>query len=159
MLETDGFDRPTRSDTSPSDSENSSIRRAQARASSTGESCSRATFSTSASRSESRSSASRTSAGTVGEARLPCRPPAPLAGDQLEPAGVAAADEHRLDHALRAHRVGEPVRGLGVVALARLARVRVDRLDRELGQLRLGRAADQDFEAAAEAAAGACVAG
>ncbi len=39
---------------------------------------------------------------------------------------------HRLDHALRAHRVGEPVRGLGIVALARLARVRVDRLDREL---------------------------
>ena len=102
----------------------------------------------------SRSSASRTSAGTVGEARLPCRAPAPLAGDQLEAAGVAAADEHRLDHALRAHRVGQPVRGLGIVALARLARVRVDRLDRELGQLRLRGAADQDFEAAAQASPG-----
>src|SRR5581483_6837059 len=62
-FETAGFDLPTRSDTSPSESPNSSISSAYARASSGGESCSRATFSTSASSSESRSSASRTSAG------------------------------------------------------------------------------------------------
>src|SRR5919197_3966134 len=65
-FETVGFALPTRSDRSPSESPNSSISNAYARASSTAESCSRATFSTRLRTSESRSSASRTSAGSVG---------------------------------------------------------------------------------------------
>ena len=64
-LDTTGFDLPTRFATSPSESSNSSTREAYARASSTGESCSRATFSTSPRRSESRSPTSRTTAGSV----------------------------------------------------------------------------------------------
>ena len=69
-FETSASRLPTRSATSPSERSNSSMQQRVARASSTGDSCSRATFSTSASSSVSRSSASRTSAGSVGEARL-----------------------------------------------------------------------------------------
>ena len=91
-FETDGFERPTRSATSPSASPNSSISTAYARASSTGVSCSRATFSIRPSRSVSRSSASRTTAGHGRAAGLARGAPAALAGDDLVAArGRAAA--------------------------------------------------------------------
>ena len=86
-------------------------------------------------------------------ARLPRGAPAALAGDDLVAADAARPDEERLDDALPPHRVGEPRRGLGLEAAPRLVRVRMDRVDRDLEQLaRSRRAADQDFEAAAEAA-------
>ena len=101
----------------------------------------------------SRSSASRTSAGTVGNAGLPGRAPAALAGDQLVPAGLPRPHDDRLHEPLRANRVGQRARRLVVEALPRLARVRVDRLDGKVRQLRLTRAADEHLQAAAEAAA------
>ena len=82
--------------------------------------------------------------------------PAALAGDQLVAAGAPRAHEERLDDALPLDGLREPGAGLAVEALARLARVRVDRVDRQLEQL--GRrgivSADENLEAAAEASAG-----
>ena len=102
----------------------------------------------------SRSSASRTSAGT----RRRCRPRAPRASGARRRSARSRPrprpDDDRLDHALRADRVGEPGGRLRLEAAPRLARVRVDLLDRQVRELRLvAAAADQDLEAAAEAAA------
>ena len=92
------------------------------------ESCSRATFSTSASRSESRSSAVADERGHGRQPGLPRRPPAALAGDQLEAAGRARAHDDRLEQALRAHRrSARPAAASRLEAAPRLARVRVDR--------------------------------
>ena len=91
------LDRPTRSETSPIDSPNSSIRSAQARASSTGDRSSRATFSTSA---EQERIAVVGVADDRRDGRQSCLtggPPAPFARDQLEPACGTRADDHRLD--------------------------------------------------------------
>src|SRR5712691_11419101 len=86
---------------------------------------------------------------------LACCAPAALAGDDLVAACSARAYEQRLDDALSAHRLGESGAGLAVEPLARLLRVRMDRVDRQLEQL--GRVrfepADENLEAAAEAAA------
>src|SRR5665213_2932985 len=58
--------------------------------------------------------------------------PAPLAGDDLEPDRHAWTNDDRLQHSTLADRTGEEVeRGL-VEMLARLRRVRVDVLDRDL---------------------------
>ena len=88
--------------------------------------------------------------------RLLGRAPAALAGDQLVTPRRARADEHRLDDSLHADRVGERRGGFGVEASPRLPRVRVDLLDRQVRELGLVRAADQDLEAAAETAAFSC---
>jgi hypothetical protein len=56
-------------------------------------------------------------------------PPAPLAGNQLEPTGLARAHDDRLHETLRADRVGQRDRRLVVEPLAGLARVRMDCLD------------------------------
>src|SRR5207244_7781192 len=87
---------------------------------------------------------------------LPRRPPAPFAGDQLVAALRPWADDDRLEQALGLDRPGEPVGRLGREATARLARVRVDLVERELRQLlrRRGETAYEDVETAAEAAAG-----
>ena len=79
--------------------------------------------------------------------------PAALAGDQLVAALGARPDDDRLDDALRADRVGEAGGRLVVEAPPRLARVRVHLLDRQVRELGVAGAADQDLEAAAEAAA------
>jgi hypothetical protein len=92
--------------------------------------------------------------GHVRNARLACRAPAALAGDQLPAAGRARAHDDRLQDALRADRLREAGAGVAVEAAARLARVRVDRRDRELDQRRLPLgASDQDVEPTPETAA------
>ncbi len=81
--------------------------------------------------------------------------PAALAGDDLVAARGARPHEQRLDDALAPDRLGEPGARLAVEALARLLRIRVDGVDRQLEQLGRVRleTADENFEAAAEAAA------
>src|SRR5215210_2369259 len=79
-FETLDADRATRSAIPPTARPNSSISTAYARASSTADSCSRATFSTSDRSSDSLSSASRTSAGTL------ARPASPAARQRRSPA-------------------------------------------------------------------------
>ena len=86
-----------------------------------------------------------------GEPGLAGRAPAPLAGDQLVAALEPGPEHDRLHDALVADRVGEPVRRLVVEAPPRLARVRVDLVDRDVRELHR-RASDQDLEATAEAA-------
>jgi hypothetical protein len=81
------------------------------------------------------------------------RSPTALACDQLEAAGGTRSNQHGLDDALDFDRVGQRRRRLGVEAASRLAWVRVDRLDREVCELGLRRAADQDLEAAAKTSA------
>ena len=83
--------------------------------------------------------------------RVTRRAPAPLTCDQLIAAGSSWTDEHRLDDALRADRVRQPCAGIRVEASSRLPRVRVDRVDGQLGELGLRRAAEQDFQAPSEA--------
>src|SRR5581483_7212795 len=83
-----------------------------------------------------------------------CRPPAPLAGDQLPAAARTRANDDRLDDPLGADRLRETGGRVVVEATAWLARVRVDRVDRQLRQVDLGGAAEQHLEASAEAAAG-----
>ena len=61
--------------------------------------------------------------------------PAALAGDQLVAAVGQGADEQRLDDAAALDRGGEAGQRLGVEAGARLVRVRLDQLDRQLAQL------------------------
>ena len=154
-FETDGFERPTRSATSPSERPNSSISSAQrARLFDRGELLAGDVLD------ERRAGASRgrrprgRSPGTVGSAGLAGGAPAALAGDQL----VAARGRRRtttgwITPCARTESAS-PCGRLGVEALARLPRVRVDRLDRELRELGRRRAADQDLEPAAQAAAG-----
>src|SRR6185437_16159878 len=81
-----------------------------------------------------------------------CTPTA-LARDDLVAAGVARTHEQWLDDPLPAHRLREPGTCFAVEALARLPRVRVHRVDRQLEQLVRGdfHAADEHLEAAAEA--------
>src|SRR3989440_3892568 len=80
--------------------------------------------------------------------------PAALAGDDLVPARSAGAHEQRLDDALAANGLGKPRAGLTVEALARLLRIRVNRVDRQVEQLRRARLepADEHLEPAAQAA-------
>ena len=79
--------------------------------------------------------------------------PAALACDQLEAARRARPHQHRLDDALSLDRVGERRRCLRIEPPPGLARIRMDRLDRQVCELRFGRASDQDLEAAAQASA------
>ena len=81
------------------------------------------------------------------------RAPATLAGDQLVAAGRARTHEHRLHDALRAHRVGQPRAGFRVEPPSRLPRVRMDRVDGKLGELRRSRSTEENFQAPAEASA------
>src|SRR5439155_10940449 len=87
------------------------------------------------------------------DTRLPRRPPAALAGDQLIAALRARADDDRLEQALRLDRPGQLVGRLGCEAAARLARIRMDLVERKPHELlrRRTEAADEDVEAAAEA--------
>ena len=64
------------------------------------------------------------------------RAPAPLAGDQLVPAGGVWADDDRLQHASLADRIGERAERLLVEMLAGLVGVRMDLLDREISRRR-----------------------
>ena len=61
--------------------------------------------------------------------------PAALAGDQLVAAVGEGADQQRLDDAAGLDRGGEAGERLGVEVGARLVRVRLDQLDRQLAQL------------------------
>src|SRR6185369_4147641 len=79
-------------------------------------------------------------------------PPATLPGDQLEAARRPRPHEHRLDDALRLDRVRQRGCCLCVEPPPWLARVRMNRLDRQMRELGLGRPSDQDLEAAAQAA-------
>src|SRR5919204_2448617 len=94
--------------------------------------------------------------GDAPDPRLLRRPPAPLAGDQLVAAGGPRPDDDRLQEALRLDRARQAVRRLRQEPPARLARVGVDRLERELGERRrrVAEAADQDVEPAPETTAG-----
>ena len=80
------------------------------------------------------------------------RTPAALAGDQLVAAGRARPHEHRLDDALARTDSASPAPASESNLPARLARVRMDRVDRQLGELGRRRAAEENFEAPAEAA-------
>ena len=116
-------------------SPSSSTSGAQARASSTGLRSSRAMFSISASSSDAASSCGRTTAGTVLEPGELRGAPAALAGDQLvRPPGIG-----RTSTGCRTPRsgseLGQRAQRLLVEALARLARVGRDQLDRDLAQL------------------------
>src|SRR5207302_2531816 len=62
-------------------------------------------------------------------ARIARGTPPALAGDDLVAAGSPWAYEQRLDHALAAHRLGEPGARLAVEAFAAPLRVRVNRVD------------------------------
>ena len=150
-LDTDGFERPTRSATSPSESANSSWRVAYARASSIGERSSRATFSTSARRRESRSSVGAhqrrdgCEAGRLGGA------PAAFAGDQLVGSVRDRPDDDRLDDALNPDRLRKAGERLRIEAPPRLEPIRPDRSHGQLRQLGvMGRSPEQDLEPPAE---------
>src|SRR5439155_24924347 len=67
------------------------------------------------------------------------RPPAALTGDDLVPARSARAHDQRLDHALALDRLRKSRPGLAVALAPRLPRVRMDRADRQLEQLRRAR--------------------
>src|SRR5438105_15801982 len=86
-------------------------------------------------------------------ARLAGGPPAALAGDQLVATLLARANDDRLQDALGADRVGEARGRIGVEPAARLTRVRVDRLEGEVHELRQRGAAHEHGQAPAEAAA------
>ena len=74
-------------------------------------------------------------------AGLTCGAPAPLAGDDLVAADAARTHEQRLDDTLPPHRLGQPGGRLGLETAARLPRIRVDRVDGDLEQLRRDRVA------------------
>ena len=92
-------------------------------------------FSIRAISSDSRSSCGATTAGSEFQARELRGAPAALAGDQLVGAARARADEHRLQDAALLDRLRQRDQRLLVEALARLARVRGDQLDRQAAQL------------------------
>jgi hypothetical protein len=82
--------------------------------------------------------------------RVARRPPAAFARDQLVATGDTRSNEHRLHDPLCPHRVGKPGDCLGVEASSRLPWIRMDRVDRELRQLRRAASAEQDLETSAE---------
>ena len=93
-------------------------------------------FSTIAASSDEASSRRSTIAGSTGEPGALRRAPAALAGDQLVAAALARAHEDRLQHAVLGQRRGQRVERRLVEAPARLRRVRLDELDRDVAQLR-----------------------
>ena len=125
-FETAGFERPTRSATSPSESPNSSIStRVRARLLDRREVLARDVLD--------EAEQERVAVVRLADDRRHGREPglargapAALAGDQLVAALRPRADDDRLDHALRADRLGEAGVASCVEAPARLARVRVD---------------------------------
>ena len=85
--------------------------------------------------------------------RLARRPPPTLAGDDLVATLGTRPYDDRLEDALMTDRLGEARGCLRLEALAGLARVRLDRVDRELQQLGRAATTDENFETAAETAA------
>ena len=83
---------------------------------------------------------------------LPSGSPAALAGDQLPAARRPRPDEHGLDDALLPDRAGESGHGFAVDLPPRLSRIRVDGVDRDVREILLRGASDEDVEATAEAA-------
>jgi hypothetical protein len=77
------------------------------------------------------------------------RSPTPFARDELEAPFASAPDDDRLENALQSNRARETGCCLGLEATARLPRVRVDRLDRQVNELGLARLAQQHLEATA----------
>ena len=77
------------------------------------------------------------------EPDAPRRAPAALARDQLVAVAARPRDQHRLEHADLADRVGERGERLLVEVLARLLRVRPDRRDRDLLRARRRRSRDR----------------
>ena len=67
-----------------------------------------------------------------------------------KPPSRSAAHDDRLEDALEADRAGKTGGRLGLEAAPWLTRVRMDRLDGEVHQLRLARLSEQHFEASTE---------
>ncbi len=111
---------------------------AQARASSTGLSCSRATFSISAVCRRWASSSSRSSTGTVSSPASRGGTPAALAGDDLVAAVGERAHDQRLDHARPRAASRRARRSTRRRSAGAAGRVRQDELDRDVAQERLG---------------------